>query len=43
MFFKMEYHLDIEMNGIMEAYRELGVIIAAFNPLGRGFLTVFIH
>jgi aryl-alcohol dehydrogenase-like predicted oxidoreductase len=42
----MEYSpwtLDIETNGIMEACRELGVTIVAYSPLGRGFLTVFIH
>jgi hypothetical protein len=41
----MEYSpwsLDIETNGIIEACRELGVIIVAYSPLGRGFLTVFI-
>jgi hypothetical protein len=41
----MEYSpwtLDIETNGVQEACRELGVIIVAYSPLGRGFLTVFI-
>ncbi|CAG8552283.1 2589_t:CDS:2 [Funneliformis mosseae] len=31
--------LDIEKNGIMETCRELGIIIVAYSPLGRGFLT----
>ncbi|CAB4399626.1 unnamed protein product [Rhizophagus irregularis] len=38
---QMEYSpwtLDIEMNGIMETCRELGVTIVVYSPLRRGFL-----
>lgn len=31
--------LDIESNGVLETCRELGIIIVAYAPLGRGFLT----
>jgi len=37
-----EYSLwtrDVEMNGVLEACRELGVTFVPFSPLGRGFLT----
>ncbi|KAJ2552125.1 hypothetical protein EV175_003433 [Coemansia sp. RSA 1933] len=29
----------VETNGVLDACRELGVIIVAYSPLGRGFLT----
>ncbi|KAH8926344.1 pyridoxal reductase [Atractiella rhizophila] len=31
--------LDIEHNGVLAACKELGIAIAAYSPLGRGFLT----
>ncbi|KAL8286536.1 hypothetical protein RQP46_004553 [Phenoliferia psychrophenolica] len=41
-FVEMEYSpwtLDIEENGVLAAAKELGVIVLAYAPLGRGFLT----
>ncbi|KAJ3200831.1 hypothetical protein HDU82_008576 [Entophlyctis luteolus] len=29
----------IEQNGVLDACRELGIVVVAFSPLGRGFLT----
>lgn len=39
---QVEYSLwtrDIEDNGVLATCRELGIAIAAYSPLGRGFLT----
>lgn len=33
------WSLDIEHNGVFNACKELGIPIAAYSPLGRGFLT----
>jgi aryl-alcohol dehydrogenase-like predicted oxidoreductase len=37
-----EYSLftrDVEVNGVLETVRELGIGFVAYSPLGRGFLT----
>ncbi|SCV68577.1 BQ2448_698 [Microbotryum intermedium] len=31
--------LDMERNGVLDACKELGVLVNAYSPLGRGFLT----
>ncbi|SGY33626.1 BQ5605_C002g01517 [Microbotryum silenes-dioicae] len=31
--------LDMERNGVLETCKELGVLVNAYSPLGRGFLT----
>lgn len=31
--------LDIETNGVLQACRELDIMLVAYSPLGRGFLT----
>lgn len=39
---QMEYSpwsTDAERNGILDACRELGIVLVAYSPLGRGFLT----
>jgi aryl-alcohol dehydrogenase-like predicted oxidoreductase len=33
------WSLDIEHNEVLSACKELGIPIAAYSPLGRGFLT----
>ncbi|SCZ90593.1 BZ3500_MvSof-1268-A1-R1_Chr1-3g02087 [Microbotryum saponariae] len=41
-FIEVEYSLwtlDMERNGVLEACKELGVLVNAYSPLGRGFLT----
>jgi aryl-alcohol dehydrogenase-like predicted oxidoreductase len=43
---QMEYSLinrEIEVNGVLDAARELGITIVAYSPLGRGLLTGKFH
>ncbi|GAA6061884.1 hypothetical protein JCM10212_000525 [Sporobolomyces blumeae] len=41
-FVEIEYSpwtTDMEQNGVLEACKELGIVVLAYSPLGRGFLT----